>query len=92
MSVIHQQNAIHVLNITFSPTYFGAYFAIFRENFFVYAESFCYILRSFMKKCKEWKASRYFYENVHFLQRTQFLSNMMNKMPTACRETAGRVL
>lgn len=30
---MHIHNKTHVLNINFSPTCFGAYFAIFRENF-----------------------------------------------------------
>jgi len=29
---MHIQNKTHVLNITFSPTSFSSYFAIFREN------------------------------------------------------------
>jgi len=41
MSLIHQKmhmcNKIHVLLITFAPICLGAYCAIFRENFFVYA-------------------------------------------------------
>jgi len=37
----------------------------------------------------EWKASRYFSGSGYFLQRTQFLSNMMTKMLTVCRETLG---
>jgi len=94
MSVIHQQNALHVLNITFSATCFGAYRAIFRENFLVYGQNFCYsyILRSFVKKCMEWIASRYFSESGYFLKGTQFLSHVMTKKLTVCRETAGRVL
>ena len=32
---MHIYNKIHVLIVTFSPTCFGAYRAIFRENFFV---------------------------------------------------------
>ena len=31
------------INYHFSPTCFGAYCSIFRENFFVYVESYCYI-------------------------------------------------
>jgi len=38
---MHIYNKIHVLIITFSPICFGAYCAIFRENFFVCC-NYCY--------------------------------------------------
>jgi len=50
---MHQQNAHIQYNtciIVFPPTCFGTYCAIFRENFFVYAQSYCYICDLFMLK------------------------------------------
>ena len=40
---MHICTELRVLIITFSPTCFGDYCAVFRENFSVYAQNYCYI-------------------------------------------------
>ena len=40
---MHIYNKTHVLIITISVTWFGTYFAIFRENFFICAQNYCSI-------------------------------------------------
>jgi hypothetical protein len=39
---IHTYNQRHVLTIIFPPKCFDAYYAILRENFFVYAQNYCH--------------------------------------------------
>jgi len=55
---MHTYNKTHVLIITISAICFGTYFAILRENFFIYVQNYCNIcdfislqlLNSYLKK------------------------------------------
>jgi len=40
---MHIYNKTHALIVTISATCFGTYCAIFRENFFIYAQNYCSI-------------------------------------------------